>query len=185
MNLSGIPNLLTVARMLATVPLVGCIALELYDAAFLIALIAGFSDAVDGLLAKRFNWVSGIGGVMDPLADKMMLVSIFVVLCAQGHIPLWLLLLVTGRDVMIVVGGLFYHYKVEDFDAKPTWISKGNTALQILLAAVVLFALAWQPDWMVWITWLIFAVAATTLVSGLQYVWVYGRKAWSMQYDSN
>lgn len=162
---------------MSVVPLAWLIALEMHGWALVLGLAAGASDAVDGLLAKRFGWVSRLGGVLDPIADKLLLVSAFIMLAAQGLLPMWLLLLVIMRDVVIVVGGVAYHYVVAPFDAAPMLISKLNTLVQILLVLGVLAAQSvwpWLQPWVEVGGWL---VAVTTLLSGVQYVWVYGRRA--------
>ncbi|GJM10819.1 MAG: CDP-alcohol phosphatidyltransferase [Lysobacteraceae bacterium] len=177
LRLRDIPNLITLARIVSVVPLAWLIALQMHGWALALGLAAGASDAIDGLLAKRFGWESRLGGVLDPIADKLLLVSAFIVLTAQGHLPLWLLALVILRDVVIVVGGIAYHYLVAPFDAAPMFVSKLNTLLQILLVLGVLAALSVTPWLQPWVAQGCLAVAVTTVISGLQYVWVYGRLA--------
>ena len=178
-GLHQIPNTLTILRMLAVGPLVWLLLQRQYAAALLLSFAAGVSDAVDGLLAKRFGWISRLGGLLDPLADKLLLVSCFTVLSLQHHLPLWLLALVIGRDLVIVAGGVAYHWLVRPVDAQPSLVSKLNTCLQILLILWVLldltrfFALpAIGRDG------LILGVALTTVISGAHYVWEWGRRAW-------
>ncbi len=126
--------------------------------AFYIFLAAGMSDAVDGYLAKRFNWQSELGAYLDPLADKLLIVSIFLALGSSGHLPLWLVLAVVTRDLLIVVAVLLAWLLDHPVRIKPMIISKANTTAQILLASVVLadegFGLG-LGDWraaLVWIT---------------------------------
>lgn len=177
MKLAQLPNVLTIARLLAVVPLVWLLANRRFDAALWLALVAGFSDALDGYLAKRFNWVSRVGGGLDPLADKVLLLGAFISLAILGEVPIWLVALILGRDLLIITGGLYYNYRVAPVIPSPTWSSKLNTTLQILLVLVILLRLAY-PQW-AWAGeyWLLIATAVLTFVSGVEYVWIWGRKA--------
>ncbi|HWU51747.1 MAG TPA: CDP-alcohol phosphatidyltransferase family protein [Tahibacter sp.] len=174
-----IPNLLTVLRMLLTVPLAWLLRDGRYDAALLIALIAGFSDALDGYLAKRFSWQSRLGGLLDPVADKLLLVVCFVGLAEVGALPWWLALLVIGRDAVIVAGAIAYHNLVGPLTAEPSRLSKLTTALQILLILAVLLHLSRFAEWPQWFNvGLLTAVAAATLGSGIDYVVRWSIRAW-------
>src|SRR6187397_2933016 len=108
--------------------------------AFLLLLAAGLSDAVDGFLAKRFNMATELGAYLDPLADKAMIVSIYVMLALVGAIPLWLVILVVSRDIMIVSAVILSWLVDRPVKLKPLAVSKLNTVAQILLALVVLAA---------------------------------------------
>lgn len=176
--LRQIPNYITVARMLCVVPLVWVLMVESYGWALVIALTAGITDAVDGFLARHFGWRSELGGILDPLADKTLLAAAFVVLTTQGHLPVWLLALVLGRDLLIVIGGVSYHYAVAPVKADPTLVSKLNTCLQIALVLLVLVALSVWPAAADWQNWLVAATAASSLYSGAEYVIVWGYRAW-------
>ncbi len=172
-----IPNLISGIRILLVFP----VAWYLWHADFFMALIlfivAGLSDGLDGYLARRYQWTSSLGGWLDPVADKLMQVTTYVMLAWLGLIPLWLVMLILARDVMIVAGGLFYYYKIERIEARPSGISKLNTVFQILLVVLVLldslygFA-PWVVGGMIWL------VALTTLSSGVDYVVTWGMRAW-------
>jgi cardiolipin synthase len=112
--------------------------------AFGLFLAAGVSDAVDGFLAKRFGMATALGAYLDPLADKAMLVSIYVVLAIIGVIPLWLVILVVSRDIMIVSAVILSWLVDKPVALKPHPVSKANTVAQILLALVVLASLAFN-----------------------------------------
>ena len=176
--LRHLPNALTILRMLL-VPLLALRVLQHdYEAALCIAFIAAITDALDGLLARRFGWQSRLGGILDPLADKLMLVVSFVVLTLVGAIPLWLTLLIVVRDVLIVSGAVTYHYRVGPFDASPSMMSKIATVLQILLVLLVLLQLArvWPaPDALKFA--LTVATALLSVASGLHYVVRWGGRA--------
>lgn len=137
-----LPNALTVARMLLVPVLVALLLLGEYSTALIVALIAGFSDWLDGALARHFDWQTEVGGFLDPLADKLLMVAAYITLTWLAALPLWLVGLVVLRDIVIVAGGLFYHYKIERFKGEPTQLSKFNTFCQLLLMWVVLVALA-------------------------------------------
>ena len=162
-----LPNALTVARMLLVPVLVALLLLGEYRAALVIALIAGFSDWLDGALARRFNWQTEVGGFLDPLADKLLMVAAYITIAWLDALPLWLVCLVVLRDIVIVTGGLIYHYKIERFKGEPTQLSKFNTFCQLLLMWVVLVALAGfavPEPLMLGLIWLVGALAAATMI---------------------
>lgn len=137
----SIPNLITLARILMVPVLVWAIISGEMGAAFLLFLAAGISDAVDGFLAKRFGMASELGAYLDPLADKTLLVSIYVSLGIAGAVPAWLVILVVSRDVMIVAAVLLSWVLGRPMTIKPLLVSKLNTVAQIVFAALVLAAL--------------------------------------------
>ncbi len=148
-----------------------------YLAALVVAVVAGFTDAADGYLAKRFGWVSRIGSILDPLADKLLMITAFAALAWVGLLPWWLIVLTIVRDTAIVTGGLMYHYRIEPVEAQPTMLSKLNTTMQVLLVAVTLVQTCCiaGPDWL--IDLLIYSVAVLTSTTLVQYVWIWSVKA--------
>jgi cardiolipin synthase len=185
MNWSWLPNAITIARMLMAAPLAWLILHDAHTAALMVALVAGFSDALDGALAKRYGWSSRLGGVLDPVADKLLLVAAFVALGITGTLPMWLPILVVGRDVVIVGGAVAYHNLIGPLVAAPSTLSKVTTAMQI---GLVLLFLVDGLDGVVMPRWLddgaIWLVAALTLASGLHYVLVWSarsRRQWRAQ----
>ena len=106
--------------------------------AFFVFVAAGISDAVDGYLAKRFDWTTELGAYLDPLADKLLIVSIFIALGVRGELPLWLVIAVVSRDILIVAAVLLAWLLDQPVRIKPLAISKANTLAQIVLAATVL-----------------------------------------------
>jgi cardiolipin synthase len=142
--------------------------------AFLLFLVAGLSDLVDGFLAKRFNMATELGAYLDPLADKAMIVSIYVTLGIAGAIPRWLVILVVSRDIMIVSAVILSWLVDKPVKLKPLTVSKLNTVAQILLALVVLGSLAFNFDAVWAIYGLTALVAGLTLASVILYVveWV-------------
>ncbi len=177
MKLSDIPNVISVIRLIAVIPVVYLLIDHAYAWALVLFAAAGASDGLDGFLAKHYGWQSQLGGILDPLADKTLLVCCFLVLGAQGLIPLWLVLAVVFRDLVIIAGAILYNYRIAEVDAAPMPISKINTAIQILLIVAVLMdagVYALDAGWLAALVWLCFI---TVCISGAQYVWIWGRKA--------
>ena len=171
-----LPNLFTIVRLLLVLPAYWLIGAREHSAALAIVAAAGASDALDGFLAKRFGWQSRLGALLDPLADKLLLLACFLGLATTGVLPAWLLLLVIGRDLLIVCGAVAYHNLVGPFDAEPTRLSKLTTFVQIVCVLGELVRLAWWPglpgrDVLVWMA------AVLTVASGLHYVVVWSLRA--------
>jgi cardiolipin synthase len=169
-GLFTLPNLITLARLCAVPAAVWLILQHRLDLAFLVFVGAGISDAVDGWLARVRNARSALGALLDPVADKALLVSVYVTLAAVGVLPDWLAILVVFRDLLIVGGVLFLWVLGFPARIRPLLVSKANTAAQIGLAALALllkgFGLA-APTLLETMIWL---VAATTFASGAAYV---------------
>ncbi len=138
----SIPNIITLGRILLVPVIVWAIASGQMEIAFALFVVAGISDAVDGFLAKRFNMASELGALLDPLADKALLVSIYVALGIWGAIPRWIVILVVSRDIMIVAAVIVSWLFDKPVAMKPLMVSKLNTAAQVAFAALVLAALA-------------------------------------------
>jgi len=170
----SIPNLITLGRILLVPVLVWAIASGEMRIAFVLFLAAGVSDAVDGFLAKRFGMATALGAYLDPLADKAMLVSIYVALAVIGAIPLWLVILVVSRDIMIVSAVILSWLVDRPVPLKPLRVSKLNTVAQIVLALLVIAALGFDFDAQLAIVGLMALVAVLTLLSVAFYVaeWV-------------
>lgn len=137
----SIPNLITLARIVLVPVVVWAILAGQAGLAFSLFVVAGVSDAVDGFLAKRFGMTTVLGAYLDPLADKALLVSIYVTLGINSELPLWLVILVVSRDIMIVGGVLLSWLLGHPMKVKPLIVSKLNTLAQIVLASVALGAL--------------------------------------------
>lgn len=166
------PNVITFGRLCA-VPLAFWLVLEhRMTLAFFLFVAAGASDAVDGWLARRNGGGNAIGAVLDPVADKALLVTMYVTLASVNELPDWLAILVVFRDLVIVGGVLVLSVLGDPVTIRPLYVSKLNTALQLILVSMTLalagFGLA-APDAKQVLIW---AVAATTLTSGGAYVWV-------------
>lgn len=170
----SIPNIITLGRVIL-VPIVFWLLLngEL-QLAFLTFIAAGISDAVDGFLAKRFNWETELGAYLDPIADKLLLVCVFVALAVTHRLPSWIAILVVSRDVLIVIAIVLSWLLNHPTPMKPLAVSKLNTTAQIVLAATVLagdaFALNLAGPVLV-LTWLTAALTLASLAAYLR-VWL-------------
>ncbi len=174
-----LPNILSALRILMVPPAVFALATARYPTALLLILVAGVTDVLDGYLARRFRWTSWLGSVLDPLADKLLIVAAYVALAWLGSVPVWIAVLVVGRDAVIVTGASVYAYLFGSYEMTPMALSKANSGLQILFAAVVVARLAELPVPDTLVHTLLWAVALLTVGSGILYVWVWGNKAMS------
>ncbi len=174
--IASLPNVITIGRLIAVPVMVWLIVSREMTLAFWLFVAAGISDGVDGFIAKRFNAESLLGSYLDPLADKVMLVSIYVTLGIEGRIDPWLVILVVFRDGMIVGGTLLSELIGPPVRMKPLFISKVNTAAQIILAAFVLaqLGLGFEIYGIAGVAQ--YFVGATTVFSGALYVqqWLSG-----------
>ncbi len=164
-------------RIFICVPIVWALLQHRFGLALVLFVIAGISDGLDGFLAKQFRWESHLGGILDPVADKLLLLSSMLSLGWMGMLPWWLVTVVVLRDVIIVAGATIYYFGIHRVDAQPSMISKINTVVQIILVLAVVMnvgLIALPPlllQGLIWVT------LVTTLLSGLDYVWVWGRRA--------
>ena len=179
----NLPNCITLGRLLSVPVAIYLLMQHAYLGAFLLFVIAGVSDALDGYIAKRFDRVTQLGAILDPIADKGLLVGVYVTIGSQGVIPHWLVVLVVFRDIMIIGGVvLLFLFRLE-VRMRPLIVSKLNTATQIALAAVVLGQLGLRIDagWLA--PALIYAVTATTVVSGASYIVSWTREMAGLEPD--
>jgi len=179
-----LPTAITLGRLIIVPVTMYLILQDRFAAAFLLFVMAGVSDALDGFLARYFNAISRIGSFLDPLADKALVVTIFVTLGTLGRMPLWLVFLVVFRDILIVGGALLYHTLTHALRMEPLWISKVTTTAQLVLAGLILAHLGlgiFAPD----VTRLaMYVVAALTVLSGASYVWTWGKRVMAYEHHS-
>ena len=166
----SLPNIITLARIFSVPVVIWLIVSGQFMLAFIAFIAAGISDGVDGFLAKRFDMATELGAYLDPLADKLLLVSIYLALGVQHYLPAWLVILVASRDVIIVGGVLLAWLIDQPLRMHPLIISKINTTGQILLAGTVLGVLGFEYPATELIRWGGFAVALLTVASGAAYV---------------
>lgn len=177
----SIPNMISLGRLLAVPVTVWFVIHDSMLAAFWIFAIACVSDAVDGFIAKRFNAETELGGYLDPIADKALLVSVFLTLGVAGYLETWLVILVVFRDALIVCGAYLFQLVYQKLTMQPLVVSKINTAFQFILAAVVLGTKGYGIDGAIYVEVLAYIVAVTTLMSGAAYVMVWSRNAAAME----
>ncbi len=179
--LKYIPNLITIIRILLIIPIIWLIWKNDYNLAFILIFIAGVSDGVDGFLARYYNWQTPSGAILDPIADKLLLVSLFVVFGLKDLLPMWLVVLVIFRDLVIFLGAVAYHFVTHQLVMCPLIVSKINTALQIVL--VILVAVQQTgihlPEWL--LSAMIILVAGFALVSGIRYIILWTRYTLQIQ----
>ncbi len=172
-----IPNLITGLRILLVAPFLWALLEERYSTALLLFVIAGVSDALDGFLAKYFGWTSELGGLLDPIADKLLLIGAILALGWLNELPGWLVALVILRDLLIVGGAVSYHLLIERFEAAPLMISKLNTLVQLILVCAVIVHYGMIPLPETLLTGLIVLTALTTVWSGAAYIWQWSQRA--------
>jgi len=168
MNWKILPNVITGLRLLLLVPLAFYLANQQYKTAVWIFFIAGSSDALDGFLAKRFGWVSRIGSILDPVADKALLVLTMGILTLNQQISGLLFGLVAIRDIYILCGAYIYYKNIGPFDMQPSWLSKINTFCQILLVTCLLVSVSYfqLPEQL--LNTLVYLVYLTVISSGIK-----------------
>jgi cardiolipin synthase (CMP-forming) len=167
----NIPNLLTLLRILLVPFAIWLIISDAFAAAFFTLVVAGLTDGLDGYLAKRFGWSTELGAYLDPLADKLLLVSTFVALGIRLLVPAWLVILVVSRDVMIVSGILLAAVIGETVRVRPITISKLNTVVQIALALLILANKGFGLNWEGARTAGVYLTAVLTVASAGVYLW--------------
>jgi cardiolipin synthase (CMP-forming) len=166
----NLPNIITLGRLLSVPLAVWLVLSGAHAAAFLLFVAAGISDGVDGFIAKRYNLRSPLGALLDPIADKALLVSMYVTLGIAGELPNWLVILVVFRDILIVGGFLLALAVTQPIGWEPLVISKLNTVLQIGLIAVLLGRLGFHIADFGLSRILVFLVGGTTVLSGAAYL---------------
>jgi cardiolipin synthase len=175
-----LPNAISMLRVLLVAPICWLLLQRSWSSALILVAVAGVSDGLDGFLARHYGWQSRLGGMLDAIADKMLLISCFVVLTWLGESPLWLTLIVCGRDVVIACGALLWRLFIGRIYPQPSLLSKACTLMQIVYLLVVLLVLAhWPAPTPVPFIWL---VAALCAISGLDYVLRWSHRAWQTRH---
>ena len=173
-----VPNAITVVRM-ALIPVIAVLLTgERYVEAFWTLLGSALSDLVDGQVARRYNARTRFGAIADPVADKLTMLTVTFILAWQGLLPLWLAAAIVLRDVVIVAGALAYQRVVGHVEMAPTWLSKLNTVMEFVMLAAVIADTAALVDDRAMLPLLFVVVFLSVVTSGVQYVWIWGRRAW-------
>ena len=165
-----LPNIITVGRIFSVPVMVWLIVTDNLSYAFGLFVAAGFSDALDGFLARRFHWQTELGAYLDPVADKTMLTSVYASLTFHGYMPIWLGILVVSRDLLIVGAVVLAWLLNRRMEIRPLLIGKVNTGLQILLAAAILADNGFALDLGTWIRPAIWLTGGLTAVSAFLYL---------------
>ena len=179
MILRNLPNALSLIRCLLIVPFLLFFSQHQYTSAFYVFLAAGFTDALDGWLARSFQWQSAFGSFVDPIADKLLISSSFLALAYTGALPWGLVILVFLRDFTISMGVLaWYGLMNKPLEFEPTYLSKINTVMQLSLVTFFLFEQAFHQSSSRFGHVLLIITVLTTSGSYIDYVWTWGKKAW-------
>jgi cardiolipin synthase len=166
----NIPNSLTILRILLIPCYIGLLVYGRFDEALIVLLVAGLTDALDGAIARMKNQYTRLGAVLDPLADKMLLISGFVTLSLIHLVPSWVTILVVSRDVILMLGTAVAHFTDSRVDITPTFLGKGTTFLQLSYVVMVIFLTSRRIDLSVMLP-LLFGMVTFTLLSGLHYLY--------------
>lgn len=180
-----LPNLICLLRMVLVWPVAAALHAGEYRAALALFALAAISDGLDGYLAKRFNWTSDLGKVLDPLADKLLLVTVFVECAWLGLTPWWLTAAVVARDVLIGLGALTYRLWFGPLHGHPTILSKINTAAQLLYVMLLICNAAFRAAPQSVLEPFVLIAFATTILSGAHYVLILTRRAWVLPASSS
>jgi len=173
-----LPNLICLLRLALIWPVATALNTGRYRVALALFVAAAVSDSLDGYLAKRFGWTSELGRFLDPLADKLLLMTVFVACAWLGLIPWWLTAAVVARDAMIGLGALVYRLWFGALHGRPTLLSKINTGTQLLYVALVILAAALDRPPGPALAAAALITLATTVLSGLHYILIFTRRAW-------
>jgi cardiolipin synthase (CMP-forming) len=174
-----LPNIICLIRIALIWPTLSALRAGSYDLALLLFTVAAVSDGLDGYLAKRFRWTSELGKLLDPLADKLLLVSMFIVAAWIGLVPTWLTAAAVARDVLIGLGALVFHFWIGPLRGRPTIISKINTLFQLAYLFSVISHAAFELPPEEILSAMAVLTLITTVLSGADYVYAFTRRAWA------
>ncbi|WP_229720625.1 CDP-alcohol phosphatidyltransferase family protein [Dyella nitratireducens] len=177
-----LPNAISMLRVLLVVPICWLLWHEQWSLALLLVAVAGASDGLDGFLARHYGWQSRLGGILDAVADKLLLIACFVILAWRQEAPVWLAVIVCGRDGMIALGALGWRVLIGPIEPRPSLLSKACTLAQIIYLLTVLLALAhWPVLRSSVLAWL---VAVLCVASGAHYVLYWSHRAWQARHTN-
>ena len=179
----NIPNFISILRLCTVPVIIWLIFSGDMKNAFWLTLVAALSDAIDGIIAKTCNMITVLGGYLDPIADKALLVFLYIALGHEGYLPIWLVVLVVFRDLVIIGGALSFHVMTQSLEMSPLLVSKINTFAQLILAVVILGSEGLQIDDSTFRGLLINLVGFTTAISGMVYIIVWCQKATKIEIE--
>ena len=179
MNKKDIPNVISILRIVLVVPIAYFLWNQNYLTALILFLVGGLSDGLDGFLARRYKWETELGVILDPMGDKLMMLTAYLLLGWHNLLAWWLVGLVIFRDLIIVFGTLLYRKFIGEAKLKPLFISKLNTAFQIVLVLLIMLSqvITLKPLIIDSFLWL---VVVTTIMSGYGYINEWGKRAWDI-----
>ena len=175
--LRHLPNFICLVRIVLIWPTIDALYSGLYWTALILVAVCAVSDGLDGWLAKRFNWTSHLGKLLDPLADKILLVALFLTGAWINLLPWWLTAIVVARDVMIGLGAVIYRFWFGPLHGRPTLVSKINTGMQLAVALAAILGAATDLPTPEMVTALAVITLITTIVSGADYLAAFTRRA--------
>ena len=178
MTRAQLPNAITVSRMVMALPLLWLLANARWQPALVLALLAGATDVLDGFLAKHYGWQSVLGGILDPIADKLLLSVCFLGLWSSQQLPTWIVATVLLRDLVVAIGAFAFWRVTGALTPAPTVLSKTATLSQLILVALMMAHLAGFDILQRWVAPLMLAAAFATVLSGAHYVVTYSLRAW-------
>lgn len=176
MNKRDIPNLISILRIVLVVPIAYYLWTQNYLIALFLFLVGGLSDGLDGFLARRYQWETNLGVILDPMGDKLMMLTAYILLGWHDLLSWWLVSLVVLRDLILVFGTLLYRRFIGETKLKPLFISKFNTFCQILLVLLIMFSQVINLNLLL-IDSVLWVVVVTTILSGYAYIDKWGRRA--------
>ncbi len=175
--LRHLPNFICLIRIALIWPTIDALYAGQYWTALILVAVCAVSDGLDGWLAKRFNWTSQLGKFLDPLADKLLLVALFLTAAWMNLLPWWLTAVVVARDVMIGLGAIIYRFWFGPLHGRPTLVSKINTGMQLAVALAAILGGATSLPTPEMVTALAIVTLVTTIVSGADYLSAFTRRA--------
>ena len=179
MKKRDIPNIISILRIALVMPIAYFLWDENYLTALILFIIGGLSDGADGFIARRYKWETDLGVILDPMGDKLMMLTAYLLLGWHHLLPWWIVGLVIFRDFIIVLGTLLYRKFIGAAKLKALFISKLNTVFQIILVIVVMFSQVIDINIFI-VDSLLWLVVITTLLSGYAYINEWGRRAWEI-----
>ena len=179
MKKRDIPNIISILRIALVMPIAYFLWNENYLTALILFIIGGLSDGLDGFIARRYKWETDLGVILDPMGDKLMMLTAYLLLGWHHLLPWWIVGLVIFRDFIIVLGTLLYRKFIGAAKLKALFISKLNTVFQIILVIVVMFSQVIDINIFI-VDSLLWLVVITTLLSGYAYINEWGRRAWEI-----
>jgi len=165
----NLPNYITLVRVILVPFFINLMIYGYYKEALAVFVVACVTDALDGMIARLTKTQTELGAFLDPMADKLLIISAFVTLVLLGKLPVWLVIIVVSRDAILTMGSLIIYFTTRDLKIQPSIIGKATTVLQLIVVSLSLVLMSYgrETGLMVFLQW---ATAGVTVASGAQYV---------------